>query len=590
MENHSIQKKEGFLSLNYADAIPVLLLILILAIATFFRLYQLDSLPPGLFQDVAFNGISALDSLEKNEFKMSYKGDEGLFIYLVALSFSIFGASIWSIKIVAAVIGILTVVGLYLFAKELFSLTNDKLSSEIIALVSSFLLAISSWHTNFSRLGFRAILLPFVLVFSFYFLFKGFRRKKVLDYIVSGIFLGLGFYTYTAYRVIILLLPATIFFLFLIYRDKKEEKQFAPLATYCLLTIALVVLPFGIYFLQNPDQFFVRAADVSIFKQESPLGALFSNLIKYLGMFNFSGDPTWQHNYPGSTQLFWPVGILFLIGFSFSIKEVIAAVKNKNYPLLYLHGSLLSWFFIFLLPGVLSYGAPSSLRTIGIIPIVFIFAAEGGWFLYNYLIYELPRLKGRGIPSGKFFCGLSLLPRPQGILPQNKKENYKNLLILASVIFLLIAGIAEFKKYFIDWGRSQELENTFLTYQLKIGEYLNSLAPDVQKYVIADYILVDNLGRQVPFLNFPELAQGPFFIEKAWMFNHPNDPPKEPTIYLTPEALDKINTNGELSIYKSGKVVIVPLFHYPDFLEKISEKFPGGKIENHNGVWSYEIN
>ena len=80
-----------------------LLLLVILLIASFFRLWQLDTIPPGLYPDEAINGNEALS----NPWKVFYpenNGREGLFINLISLSFSIFGISIWSLRIVPAVI------------------------------------------------------------------------------------------------------------------------------------------------------------------------------------------------------------------------------------------------------------------------------------------------------------------------------------------------------------------------------------------------------------------------------------------------------------------------------------------------------
>ena len=207
----------------FGDKKNLLFLLIILAVATFFRLWQLNSIPPGLYPDVAMNGNDAIETLRTappaGGFKVFYpdnNGREGLMMWLIALSFSIFGISVWSIKIVAAIIGILTVLGLYLLTKELFSKSAEK-SSRQIALLASFFLAISFWHVNYSRLGFRAILLPFVLVFGFYFLFKGFRTKKLLLLVIAGIFFGLGFYTYISYRFIVLLLPIILICWLLVY-------------------------------------------------------------------------------------------------------------------------------------------------------------------------------------------------------------------------------------------------------------------------------------------------------------------------------------------------------------------------------------
>ena len=133
------------------------ILILIIALAIFFRFYQLDSFPPGLYPDEAMNGNNALVALETGSFKMFYpenNGREGLFINLQALPVGIFGNQPWSLRAVSAIIGVLTVIGLYLLTKELFGWR--------LGALSSFLLAISFWHVNFSRIGFRAIMLPFI--------------------------------------------------------------------------------------------------------------------------------------------------------------------------------------------------------------------------------------------------------------------------------------------------------------------------------------------------------------------------------------------------------------------------------------------
>jgi len=96
----------------------ILILLIILIIAAFFRLWQLDKIPPGLYPDEAINGNEAISNPGK-VFYPENNGREGLFINLIALSFSIFGVSIWALKIVPAIIGILTVFGLYLLTKEL---------------------------------------------------------------------------------------------------------------------------------------------------------------------------------------------------------------------------------------------------------------------------------------------------------------------------------------------------------------------------------------------------------------------------------------------------------------------------------------
>ena len=322
------------------------ILLLILIISIFFRFWQLNSIPPGLYPDEAINGNEALETLKTRDFKLFYpenNGREGLFIWLIAVSFSIFKTSIWSLKFISAVIGVLTVFGLYLLTKELLNqISQNSKTPTIIALLSSFFLAISFWHVNFSRIAFRAILTPFSLVFSFYFFLKGFRTQKIWNLIMGGIFFGLGFYTYGGFRMSVILLVIILIFWWLIFKKQKKEKRFLQFAAYTLLSIALTALPIGIYFIKNPQYFIGRASQVSIFSQSNLLWAFLKSLLLHLGIFNFYGDGNWRHNFSGSPQLFWPIGILFLIGFFVSIRELKKlAPKEKlfiTYDLLLIDG------------------------------------------------------------------------------------------------------------------------------------------------------------------------------------------------------------------------------------------------------------
>lgn len=524
----------------------LLFLLIILAIASFFRLWQLDNIPPGLYPDVAINGNDALDSLKTGNFKVFYpenNGREGLFMWLIALSFSVFGASVWSIKIVAAAVGILTVLGLYLLTRQLFLLENSNLPKaskvEIVALLSSFFLAISFWHTNFSRIGFRAILLPFILVFAFYFLFRGYRQKKVLHFIISGIFLGLGFYTYISYRFIILLLPLVLIFWWLAYRKQNLQKRFLLLSSYLLLTTIIVALPIGIYFLQNPHDFIGRAAPISVFAAENPLKEFGKSLILHLGMFNFHGDQNWRHNFAGSPALSWPTGILFLIGLAFSIQKFLNSLKNKDYPLLASYCLLISWFFIMLLPGILTYeGVPHFLRVVGAIPVVYIFVGFGAWKIYEIF---------------------------------NRNIQRKKILFSAVILFLLAVSVFEFNKYFFVWAQKPEVKDAFSANYVEIGNYLNSLPPDTKKYVV-----VNQSGVPVPWPDgLPMPAQAIMFIESAKYGNHQSE-------YLLPENLNQITINKK-------PIVIIPLQYNQDLFNELLSRFPEGETKEENGIWMYEI-
>ena len=568
----------------------ILLLLLILAVASFFRLYGLETIPPGLYPDEAINGNQAISEPGKI-FYPENNGREGFFMGLISLSFGIFGISIWSLKIVPAIIGIFTVLGLYLLTRELFSLYAENGSrrlaetrSRLIALFSSFFLATSFWHINFSRIEFRAILVPFVLVFSFYFLFRGFRttllrppgyegREKIWNFILAGAIFGLGFHTYIAFRVAVLLLAITLFLWWLVYKKQNLQKQFLCFMFYVLCFMILVALPIGIYFLQNPTDFMGRASGVSIFAQPNLIIAGGESLITHLAMFNFFGDYNWRHNISGSPILFWPVGILFLIGLSLSIKELIASYRLKKCFMFYVSPKesctlptgqacfMISWFFIMLLPGILtSEGIPHSLRCIGAIPPIFIFSGIGAEFLYRKFFYS---------------------------------NVFKNIRIGKSTILICVLLItcftyAQYNRYFEVWAKNPNVENAFSKNYVEIGNYLNSLPTDTQKYVIVNQggVLVDGI---------PMPAQTVMFIENTKRekprTRTPNESKlhtgqassvrgKQKTIYLLPENINQIQMKANS--------VIVPMHYDEELFRQLQIIFPQGAIQEKNGIYSFQ--
>ena len=523
----------------------IIFLLIIIAIAAFFRLWQLGTIPPGIYPDEAMNGNDALSSLQNWNFKVFYpenNGREGLFIWLISLSFWFFNPSIWAFKLVPSIFGILTVFGLYLLTKELFSQYSEN-RSRCIALSASFFLAISFWHINFSRIGFRAILVPFFLVFGFYFLFKGFRKKKAVHLIISGLFLGLGFYTYIPYRFVVLLLLIALIGWWLIYKKENLQRKFFILTLYCLLFTFIIALPIGAYFLKNPGGFFGRATGVSIFSQGNPIYNLAKSIVLHLGMFNFYGDGNWRHNFAGSPQLLWPVGLLFLFGIILSIKELIVSAINKNRSLLVTHCLILSWLFIMLLSGFLSFeGIPHSLRAIGVTPVIYIFTALAAYWLYEKI---------------KIFF---------------KTKYQKIAFYICLSILLLTITYAQFDKYFFQWAKNPETKNAFSENYLETGKYLNSLPDNVQKYVI-----VNQEGTPVPYPNgIPVPAQTPMFIERI-KFG------KVRSTYLLPKELNQIR------IDRSKGTIIIPLQYDENLLSEVYQKFPYGKIQKKNGFQFYEI-
>ncbi|MEX2090574.1 MAG: glycosyltransferase family 39 protein [Candidatus Paceibacterota bacterium] len=444
--------------------------LLIVGVASFFRLYQLDKFPPGLYPDEAMNGNNALQAIDTGEYKIFYpenNGREGLFINIQAMSVKAFGNEPWALRLVSAIFGILTVAGLYFLTRQLYDWR--------MASLASFLLAVSFWHVNFSRIGFRAIMLPFVLVWGFYFLWRGLKHSHKFDFLMAGIFAGIGFHTYISYRVA----PLIAVLLFLNYwwylkqdfsHHDYEHARNRLLQGFALTFLAMVIvaLPIGLYFWFNAEDLVGRAASLSVLSGGNIIRDAANSTLKTLAMFNFMGDWNWRHNIGGAPLLHWTVGIFFVIGF---FKELGHWLKRKHGHFSTLHTFLLSWFFIMLIPGFISYEAPHALRAIGAIPVVMIFAARGIWWMFDKL--------------SDWYKAND---------PHSQHERHVAM-ALVLVIFLSSIGFVEYWRYFRVWGPSPDTASAFNQNYADVADAVNQSPANIKKYVLvnASGVLVNGI-------------------------------------------------------------------------------------------------
>lgn len=446
---------------DWSKSKTTLVLILILATAIFFRFYHIKETPPGLYPDEAVNGVNALTANRDHDWKIFYtenNGREGLFMNLQSISIRFFGAEPWALRVVSGVFGVLTVLGLFFLVRLLWG--------RRAGLVASYLIAVSFWAVNFSRIGFRAIMLPFILIWTFYFLWLGILKKNIWLAGLAGFIYGLGFHTYISWR----LSPFLVIILFLcLLAGKKFDRRFILKAGIIFVLLSIIAAaPLLWYFTNNKADFLGRASEVSIFTAASPSQALLGSIIKTLGMFNILGDGNWRHNFSGRPELFWPVGIGFLAGWLYLIKKPEkneAGSKITNYFPIF-------WLLILLTPNFLApEGAPHALRALGAMPAAFIITTLGMLWIYDTF--------------------------------KNRFRQPK----LWAIIFLIFVGVWEGTTYFVFWANKPEVASNFEQRLTDIGRYLKNENQLTAKYVIVNdnALLVGNVPIQaqpIIFLNF----------------------------------------------------------------------------------------
>lgn len=415
---------------------------LILAVAAFLRFFKLSTLPPGLHPDEAANGLDIISMLEKGNFQAIYDTNgprEALFFYLQAIpvwigsTFKIAALNFTplALRIAPAVIGVATVWAVYLLGKEI--------KNKNVGLFAAAALAVSAWHIQFSRNGFRAIMTPLLLSLTFYFFLRAYKEKKIQDFVGFGASLSLGFYTYLSFRMVPLALIALL--VYILVTNKEYINQNLKKLLIAGGVFLILMVPMFMHFVKVPADIAGRSS-TSIFNPElnngSPILTLGDNVLKTILMFNYKGDENFRHNLGGSPMLDPVLGLLFWIG----VATILIKLKDvENYM-------LFMWFGALSIPQlVTAEGIPHALRMVGVIPVVFVSIG-----LAVDLILE--------------------------------KLNREKLAYGVVGAILLISGFFSFKKYFVDFPAYGATGEAYAEDMVGIAEDINTYGAGRQNVLI----------------------------------------------------------------------------------------------------------
>jgi 4-amino-4-deoxy-L-arabinose transferase-like glycosyltransferase len=370
-------------------------LLLILLAAAFFRFYQINTAPGGLFPDEAANGLD-VNSILSGHLQPFYErgnGREALFFYVIAAVVAIFGRGPWQHHVVSAGFGFFEVLAAYFLAKRLFG--------KRVALLTTFFMAISSYAVTISRTAFRANTIPLFTTLTLLFLVKIFqsddKKTRVWSAILSGISFGLGFYTYISYRMMIPLLLGFAVLLLFAYRGGEIKNTIKKYFSEFWAFVAAFIASFawlGYYFISHPGSFVGRAGQVSIFSKElnhgDVLGTFLTVFKETILAFFTKGDLNWRHNisgFPLLSPLLSPFFALSVIIFTFACFILLKQIWQKKLESKTVFQALVAvWFWFMLAPEVTTAeGIPHGLRLIGVIPAIFILSAYGVDLVWQFI-------------------------------------------------------------------------------------------------------------------------------------------------------------------------------------------------------------
>lgn len=388
-----------------------LFLIGIILLASFLRLYKIDVDPPGLYIDEVSIGYNAYQILTtgKDEYGIAHPlwfrsfGDYKMpvYIYAVAASMAVFGKNEFAVRFPSALGGILSILVIYYLVKVLTEIdkSNKIPYKKYLPLLSSFLLAISSWHVHFSRGGFEVNLGLFfylcgVLAFLYYF-----RDKKPWLLFTGVVIFVISMYTYHSFRVIapLSILLSLAFF----YHKLKSARKIIIVSFIVFILLCIPIFQFSLT--KEGSERFAQTSAFSEYPTHSFLEKLavypMVYLKDYLSYFSFNflfnfGDGIGRHQIANFGLFYHWEFIFLLLGIYFLARQ------KKSY----LFGILVGMLLLAVVPAALSRPSPHSLRSILMVVPLTIIIALGvltlsqrlkkyivlfGILLFGIIVYEL---------------------------------------------------------------------------------------------------------------------------------------------------------------------------------------------------------
>jgi 4-amino-4-deoxy-L-arabinose transferase-like glycosyltransferase len=385
-----------------------LLLIAIILIASFFRLYNIGSIPPSPSVDEVSTGYNAYSILKtgRDEYGIrlplilrSYDDwQPAIYAYLCIPFIYIIGLNVISVRLPAVILSIVTVLITFLLVRELFNSNEDQnikklTSADIIALLAALFLAISPWHIYLSRLGFPANAALSFGIFGMYFWFK----EKIF---FSSFFLTLAFISYHTQKIFIPIIFITLVILFFRKLSKNKIELF-----FSLLFITIVVSIFIQQSITPNALIRVNATNIfssykSEYNQQALLNLKAVNSNDLIGKIIYNRrmlslklvseayishyDPRWLFSYNINTQhkidnigLIHPWILPFiLIGL---VMLIISQIYIKTKIFLFI------WFLISPLASAFTIGTPHAVRASVFLPLWQILGAYGLYLTFKYL-------------------------------------------------------------------------------------------------------------------------------------------------------------------------------------------------------------
>jgi len=372
----------------------LIVLTFVFLLGTLLSFYRLTKTPPCLNWDetsFAYNAYSILKT-GKDEYGVSFPvqfksvGDYKfpLFIYSLVPIIKVFGLTEFSVRLLPALLGSISILLIFFLSLELFK-------SPIAALFSAFFFAVSPWHLQFSRAGADVGVSSFFVILGILGFARAINQKK-FGFILSFISFTAALYTYYGERVFIPLFLTLCLFYFRT-EIKKRLKTFLRAG---LITLALLIPMFHSAVSSGQQEKFLKTTIFGYTRSEDYLNQLISEDKSYLVTQVFHSAPLeyslavvdhyLNHFSPnflftqGPTldkrQFIFDMGMMYLLEIPLLLMGVFLLLKKKSKLAIF----VLLWLLIAPIPAAITRDPVHARRALNMVPpLMLILGVGGGW-------------------------------------------------------------------------------------------------------------------------------------------------------------------------------------------------------------------
>ena len=252
-------------------------------IAAFLRIYRIADLPPGLHGDEAWTGLDALRINDEGwigPYVGSALGQPSGPLYFTAFIFKLSHASIFTLRLSMAILGVATVPLAYLLFRPGFG--------RWVAIFATVALTFSYWHIHFSRVAFMIISMPMIISLAALATLWAIRSARKWPWFLAGLALGAGVYSYGGY----LLFPAAVAILLAVHLALHRRQWREHLLRYLLMGagFVLIALPMIQLVVRSPDFYFSHTRQVSLLRDPE-----FANAEDAVGKAQYVARRAWRY-------------------------------------------------------------------------------------------------------------------------------------------------------------------------------------------------------------------------------------------------------------------------------------------------------